>query len=52
MDEKTKDDGITIKLRRENSQMDEDNDQDDDEDFESLAFPAISPISNISSSSG
>lgn len=54
MEEKTKDEGITIKLRREHSQMD-DNDneeQEDDEDFDGLAFPAISPISNISSSSG
>lgn len=67
MDEKdnvTKDDGITIKFNTQNSQMDGDNDQasgadadDDDEeeeeeDFEGIAFPATSPVSNISSSSG
>lgn len=53
MEEKTKDhDGITIKLRRENSQMEDNEEQEDDEDFDGIAFPAISPISNISSSSG
>lgn len=38
-----------VKLQLENQCDDSD---DDEEDFESMAFPAISPVSNISTSSG
>jgi hypothetical protein len=38
-----------VKLQLENQSDDSD---DEEEDFESMAFPAISPVSNISTSSG
>lgn len=42
-----------VKLHLENNSDDSsDGNDSEEEDFESLAFPAISPVSNVSTSSG
>lgn len=51
---KTKDDGLTIKMENDGNGEEEagDDEDEEEEDFEGIVFPATSPISNISSSSG